>query len=457
MSRSIHVTHHQLEEARKFRFTNREEHSNKIKKMSGQLGKKRLIKRLLKAESPHLATFAPPVDSTTIPIRLKETGPYIHYPASIEDVQQVLKRLPPSVLNGLTSIEFCLEAHEAPFDSENDEIDPFINRPGQLILPGIYNGLYLGTYTPNTATIRLFAYVYDPAIANREMWELYLRLHMLSSLLHEIAHHFDHLSRVARGRWLAWETEKTEIYARKIEYDWLQTYVIPYIEEAYPVQLQVLNNWIAQYCTISLALLLLAGDPRTRSKGGGITTPGLFGSSATAFETFVLGLNNNEDLTEIRLRFARDLHYNEVYAEALQILTNILVEKPSYLKAMALQGDIYVHQGKYVEAQVVANQILKLDAIYVDAWEVLCDAYEHLADWTNLEISTTQALTSGFSSGEQVNFLVQRSRANMKLGNLSNAQADITTLTQIESTFVRRWVIKLQKELEVYNTSNLNC
>ena len=44
-------------------------------------------------------------------------------------------------------------------------------------------------YFPLSATIRLYAYVYDAALPNREMLEVYLRLRMLSTLLHEIAHH----------------------------------------------------------------------------------------------------------------------------------------------------------------------------------------------------------------------------------------------------------------------------
>lgn len=84
----------------------------------------------------------------------------------------------------------------------------------------------LGVYSSRIPTIRLFAYVYSEIIPNKEVWELYLKMEMLSTLIHEIAHHFDQISRVDRGRWLAREKDKVEGYAEEIEINGLRNIYI---------------------------------------------------------------------------------------------------------------------------------------------------------------------------------------------------------------------------------------
>lgn len=50
----------------------------------------------------------------------------------------------------------------------------------------------------------------------------YFKLQILSTFVHEVAHHFDHTRRVARGRWLAQEKEKIEHFALHRQYEWTQ-------------------------------------------------------------------------------------------------------------------------------------------------------------------------------------------------------------------------------------------
>jgi hypothetical protein len=161
----------------------------------------------------------------------------------------VLQLLPGGSLDGLESVELRTGRRrqdrdlEASADSCTCRPDPLIGRLGQQVLPGIFAGHTLGVYLPQRARIQLFAYVYDPSLPDREMWELVLRGHMLRTLVHEVAHHYDHARRTGKGRWFADEV-KAEPYARLRAREWERTYILPYLREGYPEAYQTLAAWL---------------------------------------------------------------------------------------------------------------------------------------------------------------------------------------------------------------------
>jgi hypothetical protein len=85
---------------------------------------------------------------------------------------------------------------------------------------------------------------------------------MLATFIHELGHHHDFSARLARGRWRADDPQEREIHAEAIEHAWTRDCVVPYLEEAYPAEVDELRRWLEQHGGIALPLDVLLGDPR---------------------------------------------------------------------------------------------------------------------------------------------------------------------------------------------------
>ncbi len=108
MSRSIHTTHRHRTELERADFADPTLRQKRIEQVGEQLGKKHRIKHGGWQGSPHGAVAQAPVSVESIPIRVLDAGPFVHYPAGVEDVRAVLRLLPPGTLDGLTAIRLCL-------------------------------------------------------------------------------------------------------------------------------------------------------------------------------------------------------------------------------------------------------------------------------------------------------------------------------------------------------------
>jgi hypothetical protein len=194
VARSIHTTRRDLEEARQWLFADRERREAELKQLREQLSKKRQIKDTVKERRVRQDVLSVAASPESISIRMADQSASVHYPAGPADVLAVLRRIPSGVLEGLVSIDLCLGSEiqeESEEDLEGAFCDPLIGRIGFEHLPAVYCGRILGQYHPDSARIFLCAYVYDENLPEREMWELYLRLSMLATLVHEIGHHYD--------------------------------------------------------------------------------------------------------------------------------------------------------------------------------------------------------------------------------------------------------------------------
>src|SRR5437867_10845050 len=94
----------------------------------------------------------------------------------------------------------------------DSRLDPYYGRPSIEIAPGVYEPVLLGLYRPLPALICLFAYVVGPEVVLSPRQKLMLKLEMLDTLVHELAHHQDRMMRTARGRWLADRRDRDEVY-----------------------------------------------------------------------------------------------------------------------------------------------------------------------------------------------------------------------------------------------------
>ena len=248
MSRSIHATRHAWWELGTWQFSDPTEQIEVRAELAREKIKKRRIKRQVIRERGSVDERAYRIaDVSSIPLEIFDTGPFLHYPASIADLRVVLELLPAGVTDGLMGIELRSGRSEQTDEAARCSCvpDPFTGRVGTQVLPGVFSGHILGTYMPRTARIHLFAYVYEPALPDREMWELLLRGHMLGTLAHEVAHHHDHARRTGRGRWLA-ESSHSERYAEEWESAWGTTFrqIGQYLRQAYPQATQALVRWV---------------------------------------------------------------------------------------------------------------------------------------------------------------------------------------------------------------------
>jgi len=290
----------------------------------------------------------------------------------------------------------------------------------------VFAGRVLGSYAPGTARVRLHGYVYDPAIPNRGILELYLRLRMLATFVHELGHHHDYTHRVARGRWRADDDEEVEIHAEAIEHAWTCDHVVPYLEDVYPVEVDELRRWLERHGGGALPLEMLVGDPRTTR---GVDGERLFFTVGAAFEQLLADVAAGKTAPATQIQLARELHYGCHYDEALAILARVLDAHPDHPGARALRADIFVHEERYDEADVIARQLLARDPTDDDAWCVVRDVAAARGDWTTVRDATSRLLPSldAHAWHSPVDIDLQL-RAQIELGDWPAAETRLTAL-----------------------------
>lgn len=426
MSRSIHTTRRHLEETQRDQYADPQQGRAHIKRLQTLLDQKRATKaQVRQARRQPLPLLQAPLTVEQIPILVLDQHACIHYPASVEDLRAVLRRLPPGTLDGVRRILLCLGAQEQDQAGELEETpfdrDPFLGRSSVEIVPGVFVGRCLGTYVRQDATIRLYAYVYDAALPERERVEVYLRLMMLATLVHEVAHHTQKRAQGTRGRWFAQPGKVSERYAERREYRWGQQIIAPYLEQAYPEPVRALYAWMAYHGGVTVSLATLAEAPKQ---------PGLF-STAIAFESLVEAVHNQQSLKESRLGFAQDLSHADHPAEALQSIARVLAEHPQDAEALLLQAHIFNRQGRYAEAGSIAQTVLAQDETNVQGWEELSEVYSAQGNWPAVEQATTRVIELG--KPPQVYALGDRARARVELGLFQAAAADMAVLSQIQA------------------------
>lgn len=223
----------------------------------GVLGDRRRTKRFVREERLPDARLDLVADHQltldAVPVIMRDTDPYIHYPASVDDLRAVAALLPPDILLGVSAIELRLRPTSWHLAQRAAGLpiqpDPYVGRRSVQVLGGVWISPNLATYRRDTARIYLHAYVYDPDWRDAEAVSAVLRFEMLSSFVHELAHHDDRRRRVARGRWTQDDYKQAEAYAQQTAAQWVTDMVLPYMLEQYPDELRRLANWVASWDT----------------------------------------------------------------------------------------------------------------------------------------------------------------------------------------------------------------
>jgi hypothetical protein len=356
-----------------------------LTKAYGELYRKRRIKRQVIGERQFSDVPPIPAETRLIPIEIAPESLHVHHNATAEDLRAVLALLPPSAVEGVHSIRMLLgkemaDRHDGRVDVERD---PFTGRLSAERMPGVYAGACLGVYLPKSGKIELYASVYDPSqlVIPLAVCEIYLKVQVLRTLVHEVAHHHDHRNRVRRGRWLADRKNNVEYYAENTEYEWTRQFVVPYVQKAYPTEVAALLDFVENRGGIRLPFEDFAGDPRTTCRDGCIR---LLCSTAIAFESWVDELPKCQTQTASRLAFAWELHYADNYDACFQVLERILAERPGFLEALVCKGDTLIHLDRYDEAFAIAENVLAIDPTHSAAWEIRGDVFEGRQTWQAL-------------------------------------------------------------------------
>ena len=387
MSRSIHTTRRTLADLRKTKFATRDARRAALKEARAQLRRKRTIKAQVKSERNQPGQPLGGGAIETIPVEFLDRGPYVHHALSLDDTRKLLARLQQAG-EAVSRIRFCLgkeymEEFLAESGDEADEADPFTGRPGSEWLPGIFTGPILGTYFPGSGSICVYANVYDPqkVVLPREVYETYLRLRAAATLVHEIAHHHDHLWRVRGGRWLSDRKENSEHYAEKMEHRWGTEIVVPFFEQNYPAGTKALIDWVEHHGGIRLPLEFFLGDPRVTGRDG---SQRLAWTTPAGFEELTRDVAKQKEPLETRLGFAWELHFADEYALCLRVLETVLAQNPSHLPALDCKADTLVHLERYDEAMLLADFILDRDISNKGAWHVRANVFQARGEWQQL-------------------------------------------------------------------------
>jgi hypothetical protein len=387
MSRSFHSTIRKYIKENNYKYSNKNTKEENLNKIREEILRKRTTKKkaVTHRKQSDINISAENFNSKAILVKVIDDGEYIHFPASKEDILGVIERLPYNVVAGIDSINLCLGKEYMEERSEDTLRDSFTNRICANEERLIFAPPALGTYYTDTCKIFIYAYVYDREQLKLNVIEVYLRLQMLSTLVHEIAHHEDNIFRTSRGKWLGFNDWKCEDYAEFQQMNWAKDAVIPYLMDTYPDEYNALLDWIEKYGGVRISLEKLAGESRGRKIGDKIKL--VFSASAAVeylFENIIKGMNEHDAMLE----FAKDLHYGDHYEECLVSLDTILKANPKYSDALGVKADTYIHEEEYIKAEETAIECLLIDNKNTDALEALCDVKQHGKDWRGLsEIS----------------------------------------------------------------------
>ncbi len=435
MSRSIHTTKRDWEELRRTDYSDAKRYVEDRHRLFSERLRKRRVKEQVREERIQEANPLPPLGYQPVPVRVRDESECVHYPATEDDIIGVARFLPKGVLDGITMVDLCLGMDDQGLLPEDDgsEPDPLTGRLGYEHLSGVYAGRYLGTYSRLSAWIQLSAYVYKPNTEHRPIVEFYLKLQMLSTFAHEVAHHYDMMHRVARGRWLRDSSEKNEIYAEHNQHSWAQDAVVSYLRSAYPEQVKKLDAWLRYHGGVSVPLETLAGDPRTTSKGNPRGVAWIKFDVQSAFEQLLTNAIKGVAVAQSRLEFARELHYAEDYERALRIIDLLLTADADDLEAITLKADICEHQERYAEARELVESVLRQDARHHDALWIMVYICQDTDEWHGLLNACNRLLELGeLAPVPMARLLISRARARLGLGDADGAAEDLGAVDAVE-------------------------
>jgi tetratricopeptide (TPR) repeat protein len=428
MSRSINTTRRRLNLERLYQLSNDEIKEARLNKIQDELDNKKIIKageNLSRKSKKASFQLLDPVDPEGILINVLESSDHIHYPISKRDIIEVAKRLPVNAIIGLDSITLCLGEiyQEEEFDGFGREsYDPYTGRISTGDGP-VYYPPILGVYRSSNSKIFLFAYVYDKQKLKLDVIEPFLRLKMLMTFIHEVAHHDDNLRRSGRGRCFGLNESRCENYAETQEALWAKTAVIPHLQETYPEEYTRLLNWINKMGGVDISLNSLIGEYSGRI--GNLYRLGFTINSAV--DEMIKNVSNGKSNREVMIEFASDLHIGDHYDECMKSLETLLAKDSRDADALGIKADTLIHLEKYDEAEITAKECLTIDPSNLDAIRALCDIQRERKNWILLKQISAKGIQ--VSTGWQSSYFLENNLiASLHLKDYKTAREDAESL-----------------------------
>jgi hypothetical protein len=438
MSRSVHSTRRELQEARLRSYRDDKIKAAEVAAVEKELALKRSIKASMSGSRCAEDVEKPEGMAGPIPIRITDEGPHVLHPATPGDIEAIQRRLPAGMLEGLSEIVLSLGKYTQAEggDAHIWDPDPITNRLGLEILPGIYKGWIWGTYESSACRITLHAFVCDPAKSCPMPTTAYLKLHILSTFVHEVAHHFDDTRRIARGRWLALEENKVEHFAVHRQHEWTQSCVVPYLEETYPQEVDELLRWLENHGKIRFSFGELISDPRHA----------YVSTIESAVSELLRDVGQEATLLETLFNFAVNLKIADRYERAQEVIDRILEEAPDHEDALELRANIWNFQKRYAEAALLASEIVGRNSRNRRARSTLTWAYEGLEQWDRVIETATESLTLFDELVDRLDAIASRCSAYWKLGKKAESDEDLKELQNKRASWKIKTILREREE-----------
>jgi len=413
VSRSVHETRRELEEARRWEFGGRASRDDEVWLVEDRLAAKRRYKS---RAARHRGVTGPADGPATVEVVTEPTDHHVHHPLCEDDIHALLGLFPADVRPVLRTVCRRTGLREDDMVAEDTEPDPLTGRHGYQREGGIWAPRLRGRFRPGAGEIDLFAFVYDEqALRVPEVQAVLLWLDQAETLAHEVAHAWDDSARSSGDRWAMDETERVESYAEEAAREWTRSYAAAYFERTHLERARVYDEWILRNVGIPIPLARVADD-MDRSLWG--VHSGLYDLCAAWDDSTARDL-----CTEL----AREFHYVDDYEPARQILELVLTEDPEHHGATILMGDIAVHEQDWDRGLYWTEQALRLAPDDLDAHEDRVDALVGAERWADAATVVGRALAMEMpeAAAAYVRLRLERARCLIELGDFSGANLDL--------------------------------
>jgi hypothetical protein len=398
VARSIHETRRDLEEARRWEFSDASRKADTLWVIEDRLRRKRRYKdRRARPASAHRNV---PADAYwTVDVVVHDQLPGVFQPLSAKDVRGLLSTFPARIGAELRSVHLRLGRLEDDMKQDGAEPDPMTGRPGYEEGP-VWTPPLRGRWRSGPAEIDLFGYVYDPRrVAVPELLAPILWLFQAEALAHEVAHAWDATGRRGRDRWAPDEHARGEEYAQARAHDWLVTAAVAYYRQHHQDAAAVFDLWVERYLGARIPLERFAED----------SDRSIWGAVQAALD--LAGSWSAELGNDHRAEFAEQLHYVDDFVNARAVLESVLATDAHHPKAVILMGDIAVHEANWPAALEWTALARELFPGSVDARLDRIDALIGSASWDEALREISDGLTSVAAAERSFHRHAGRSRA----------------------------------------------
>jgi hypothetical protein len=397
VARSIHETRRDLEEARRWEFSDASRKGDTLWVIEDRLGRKRRYKHRRARPASHRNV---PADADwAVDVVVHDQLPGVFQPLSAEDVRGLLSTFPAGIGAELRSVHLRLGRLEDDMRQDGAEPDPMTGRPGYEEGP-VWTPPLRGRWRSGPAEIDLFGYVYDPRrIAVPELLAPILWLFQAEALAHEVAHAWDATGRRDRDRWALDEHARGEEHAQARAHDWLVTVGVAYYRQHHREAAAVFDSWVERHLGARIPLERFAEDSDRSIWGAVQAALDLAGSWSAELEN------------DHRAEFAEQLHYVDDFVSARAVLESVLATDARHPKAVILMGDIAVHEANWPAALEWTALARELFPGSVDARLDRIDALIGSASWNEALREISDGLTSVAAAGRSFHRHARRSRA----------------------------------------------